>query len=193
MRKPIRTDPRRIDPFDRPLHNYVVIDTETTGLDPYKGSRLLEIGAVCVHHDRIVDTFETLVNPHQHVPGKITQLTGITDAMTQRGVDAGMAVRMFASWLHPEDILLAHNAPFDMSFLDKATRDMSHDRQRFFPHLYLDTLQFSRQLHPERRSHRVANLIRDYDIADHEEHRALSDATQEERLYRKMREEYFAV
>lgn len=190
-RTPRTPDPRRINPLSQALHNYVVIDTETTGLDPFKGSRLLEIGAVRIHHDTIVDTFTTMVNPHTTIPPHITALTGIADHMTVNAPNPEDALQRLTAWLHEDDVLMAHNAAFDMSFLDKTMRDTTHNRQRFFPHLFLDTLEMSRRLHPERRSHSVASLIRAYRVGDVEQHRALSDALQEERLYRKMRAEAF--
>ena len=61
----------------------------------------------------------------------------------------------------------------------------------FFPHRFVDTLEMSRKIHPEKPSHKVAVLIRDYGIGDVEEHRALSDATQENMLYEAMRREEF--
>ena len=84
---------------------------------------------------------------------------------------------------------MAHNASFDMSFLDNAVQLAYLERDARFAHPFVDTLDLSRRLHPEKRSHKVSTLIVDYHIADMEEHRALSDARQEWMLYRAMRDE----
>ena len=85
---------------------------------------------------------------------------------------------------------MAHNASFDLSFLDAAMKTVNGG-MFFFPHRFVDTLEMSRKIHPEKPSHKVAVLIRDYGIGDVEEHRALSDATQENMLYEAMRREEF--
>lgn len=56
-------DPRSLDPLALPLHQYVMLDTETTGLDPRTGARLLEIGMARVENDHVAEVFDTLVNP----------------------------------------------------------------------------------------------------------------------------------
>mgnify|MGYP002734953971 CR=1 FL=1 len=74
-------DPRRLDPLSGRFTDYIVIDTETTGLSVRKGARLIEIGAVKIHNDELVDEFDQLINPFEHVPSRITGLTGIDDGM----------------------------------------------------------------------------------------------------------------
>lgn len=61
-------DPRSLDPLALPLHQYVMLDTETTGLDPRTGARLLEIGMARVENDHVAEVFDTLVNPMQPIP-----------------------------------------------------------------------------------------------------------------------------
>ena len=94
----------------------------------------------------------------------------------------------FARWCSDTAVVMAHNASFDMSFLDNAVQLAYADRDARFAHHFVDTLDLSRRLHPEKRSHKVSTLIVDYHIADMEEHRALSDAKQEWMLYRAMRD-----
>lgn len=95
----------------------------------------------------------------------------------------------FARWCSDTAVVMAHNASFDMSFLDNAVQLAYLERDARFAHHFVDTLDLSRRLHPEKRSHKVSTLIVDYHIADMEEHRALSDARQEWMLYRAMRDE----
>lgn len=181
-------DPRRLDPLATPHHTYIVLDTETTGLDPSDGAQLIEIGAVHIRDDRKIGEFHQLIDPHTRIPEQVTRLTGITPRMTVGQPDARQAMALFDRWLPKDSIVMAHNAGFDIRFLDRAEADRGN---RFFHHMYVDTLEMSRLLHPEKPHHRVADLIRDYRIGDREEHRALSDALQEQQLYERMREEAF--
>lgn len=189
----VNRDPRSLDPLAFPLHQYVMLDTETTGLDPRTGARLLEIGMARVKNDHVAEVFDTLVNPMQPIPPAITELTGLTDSDVRTAPDLAEAMRRFEQWLEPDDIIIAHNAPFDMMFLDLAIREATGNKKRFLTHLYVDTLSMSRLLHPERAHHSVVALIRAYGIGEGEEHRALSDALQEEQLYRILRGEAFGV
>lgn len=183
-------DPRRIDPMKTPLYDYVVLDTETTGFKPENGAKLIEIGAVKIHDGKLVDRYEQLIDPHQPIPEYITSLTGINDSMVIGQPDVSQAIIRFDKWLGPRTIIMAHNASFDLSFLDAAMKTVNGG-MFFFPHRFVDTLEMSRNIHPEKPSHKVAVLIRDYGIGDVEEHRALSDATQENMLYEAMRREEF--
>lgn len=183
-------DPRRIPPLEAPLLDYVVLDTETTGLDPDKGAKLIEIGAVKVKDGRIADTFSQLVNPQMIVPPHITQLTGITTYDVSGKPPVGQAMKAFEHWLGFGTPVLAHNATFDLRFLDRATVETWPNRP-LFDHPFLDTLEMSRDIHPELRHHRVADLIKRYHVGEVEQHRALSDAQQEQELYQIMCKEYF--
>jgi DNA polymerase III epsilon subunit family exonuclease len=178
-----------LDPLSGRFTDYIVIDTETTGLSVRKGARLIEIGAVKIHNDELVDEFDQLINPFEHVPSRITGLTGIDDSMLLGKPDVREVMDEFARWCSDTAVVMAHNASFDMSFLDNAVQLAYADRDARFAHHFVDTLDLSRRLHPEKRSHKVSTLIVDYHIADMEEHRALSDAKQEWMLYRAMRDE----
>lgn len=188
-----RRDPRRLPPMCAPLSNYVVVDTETTGLSIEDGARLLEIGAVRVRGDRLAGTYTRLVNPHRTIPPRISELTGITGRMVRNQMDVQEAMAEFTGWLEPGDIIIAHNAGFDYRFLDMACRETFGEEQWFFPHMFLDSLELSRLVHPEQPRHSVARLIRRYGIGRMERHRALSDALQEQKLYECLRREAFGI
>lgn len=163
-------DPRRIPPLEAPLLDYVVVDTETTGLNPEDGAKLIEIGAVKVKNGRIVDTYSQLINPQMIVPPHITQLTGITTYDVSGKPTVKHAMKEFERWLGFETPFLAHNATFDLKFLDWATAETWPNRP-LFDHPFLDTLEMSRDIHPEIRHHKVADLIKRYHVADVEQHR----------------------
>ena len=138
-------DPRRIPPLEAPLLDYVVVDTETTGLNPEDGAKLIEIGAVKVKNGRIVDTYSQLINPQMIVPPHITQLTGITTYDVSGKPTVKHAMKEFERWLGFETPFLAHNATFDLKFLDWATAETWPNRP-LFDHPFLDTLEMKAEL-----------------------------------------------
>lgn len=133
--------------------------------------------------------FEQLIDPRQPLSEFITGLTGITDQMLQGMPTAGAAMLRFHQWLdrtwpagEPLTII-AHNAEFDVSFLDAAER-IYDPTASGFDCRWLCTKEMSWELNPQKRHHRVTDLIADYHIGDTEEHRALADAIQEQMIYR---------
>lgn len=184
-----RNNPRRIEPLDRQLDTYIMLDVETTGLHA-DDDKLIEIGAMYVTpgNESNRPTFEQLVNPQRPLPEFITQLTDIDDPMLEGQPTAATAMAMFHRWMDdvwPADqplTVIAHNAEFDVSFLDAAER--AYDPAvGLFECRWMCTKEMSWELNPQKRHHRVADLIVDYRIGDVEAHRALSDTMQEQMIY----------
>jgi DNA polymerase-3 subunit epsilon len=98
---------------------YVVVDLETTGLRPGT-ARICEIGAVRVRALELAEEFQTLVDPRVPIGPEITALTGLRDAQLRRAPRAEEAVRRFLRFAG-DSVLVAHNARFDLSFLDRET------------------------------------------------------------------------
>ena len=186
-----RNNPRRIEPLDKPLDTYVMLDTETTGLHPEEGATIIEIGALLVTpgNENARPRFEQLVDPQRPLPEFISRLTGISDGMLRDKPTADAAMLRFHQWL--DDVwpagrpltVIAHNAEFDIGFLDAAERAYNPDANEFDCR-WLCTKEMSWELNPQKRHHRVSDLIVDYRIGDVEEHRVLSDAIQEQMIYR---------
>ena len=113
-----RDNPRRIEPLDKSLDMYVMLDTETTGLHPEEGATLIEIGAFLVQpgNENSRPKFEQLIDPRQPLSEFITGLTGNTDQMLQGMPTAGAAMLRFHQWLDQvwpagEPLtIIAHNA-----------------------------------------------------------------------------------
>jgi DNA polymerase III subunit epsilon len=105
---------------------YVVVDLETTGLRPAT-SQICEIGAVKVVGFEIVDEFEMLVDPHVPLTAVITSLTGLTDRLLRGAPSAPAAVRDFLTFAG-DAVLVAHNARFDLAFLDRETERLTGSR-----------------------------------------------------------------
>ncbi len=98
---------------------FVVLDLETSGASPQSGSAITEIGAVKVCGGQVLGTFKTFVNPGTPLPPFITELTGITDEMLQDAPQIQSVLPLLFEFLGSEKttVFVAHNAPFDLSFL----------------------------------------------------------------------------
>ena len=156
---------------DEPLNGtFICFDIETTGLSALK-DKITEIGAVKVVNGEIVDTFSTFANPEMPIPSKITQLTGITDAMVKDAPSQSEAVSAFLEFAGG-NILVAHNAPFDTSFIRKACQNMGVD----YAYTSIDTVAISRAILPDIKNVKldtVANYLR---LGKFNHHRATDDA-----------------
>jgi DNA polymerase III epsilon subunit family exonuclease len=97
---------------------YVVFDLETTGLSPKK-AEIIEIGAVRVKDGKITEKFQTYVKPYGPIPPMITELTGITEKMTENAPRIDEALPKFLKFIG-DDILFAHNSSFDCRFIGVA-------------------------------------------------------------------------
>jgi DNA polymerase III epsilon subunit family exonuclease len=120
---------------------YVVVDLETTGLRPGT-SQICEIGAAKVCGFEIVDLFETLVDPHVPLAATISALTGLTDRQLRGAPSAPAAVRDFLAFAG-DAVLVAHNARFDLSFLDRETERLTGSR---LASAVVDTVPLARRL-----------------------------------------------
>ena len=154
-----------------PLETEIVaFDVETTGLSPSR-DRLTEIGAVIFSGGEIKETFNTFVNPGMPIPLEITRLTGITDRDVAGAPDEGAALRAFLEFAGNRP-LAAHNADFDISFLDAAARRCEID----FDPSYIDTLTLSQTMLPNLKRHKL-NIVSDFlSLPEFKHHRASDDA-----------------
>jgi len=151
---------------------FVVFDLETTGLSP-RGSRIVEIGAQRVEELACTDTFETLVDPGQPVPVAITALTGISPGDVRGAPREDLAVRRFLGFAG-DAVLVAHNARFDMAFLDHAVLRLT-GRRVAAP--VVDTVWLARRLLQGRTRHfGLARLAHFFGTSAEPCHRALPDA-----------------
>jgi DNA polymerase III epsilon subunit family exonuclease len=152
--------------------DYVVFDLETTGLRP-GSARICEIGAVRVAGLELAERFETLVNPRVPLPAAITALTGIEPRALRGAPPVDHAVRSFLEFAG-EAVLVAHNARFDLAFLDREVERLT-GRRVAAP--VVDTVWLARRL-LEGRTRRVglAALAQFFGTSARPCHRALPDA-----------------
>jgi DNA polymerase-3 subunit epsilon len=152
---------------------YTVFDTETTGLNPSEGDEIIQIGAArCVNGKLLKqESFEQLVNPGRLIPAAGIPIHGITQDMV-RGkpfiTDVLPAFYNFAQ----DTVLVAHNAAFDMKFLQLQEKNTG----LVFSHPVLDTLLLSAVVHPNQESHRLEAIAERFNVTILGRHTALGDA-----------------
>ena len=149
---------------------FVVVDIETTGLC-FDADEIIEIGAVKMVNNEIVDRFNTFVKPTKPVPVNITSLTGITNDMLKSAPPIEKAIVSFIEFLS-DGIFVAHNAQFDSGFIRRDTSRLNIP----FNNKILDTLALSRILFPQLKNHRLDTLAKELKIKMGSHHRAVDDA-----------------
>ena len=151
---------------------YVVVDLETTGLSPGR-SRICEIGAVRIERLEQTGAFQTLVRPGERLPTAVAALTGLADAELRRAPAPAPAVRRFLGFAG-DAVLVAHNARFDLAFLDREVERLSGLR---LAGPVVDTVWLARRLLAGRTSRcSLAALSQFFGTATRPCHRALPDA-----------------
>jgi DNA polymerase-3 subunit epsilon len=160
----------------------IVIDFETTGLSPSMGDRTIEVGAVLLHNNEIIDRFQSLMNPGMKISGFIESFTGITNKMLSTAPSIPEVMNRLKVFLadHP---LVAHNAAFDSRFLDAEFARIKHQRKNQFA----CSLLAARRIYPEAQNHKLATLVKYHNLkTDGIHHRALADAEMTAHLWIKM-------
>lgn len=156
---------------------FICFDIETTGLSAAR-DKITEIGAVKVENGVITDTFSTFANPEMPIPQKITQLTGITDDMVKDAPSQSEAVSAFLEFAG-DNVLVAHNAPFDTSFIAKACEDMGRE----YNYTSIDTVAISRAILTDIKNCKLDTVAKFLRLGDFNHHRATDDAEMLARIF----------
>ncbi len=168
-----REDSSALD--DRPLAQlrYTVFDTETTGLDPAAGDAIIQLGAVRIVNARLLpqECFEQLVNPGRDIPEAGVAIHGITQEMVAGQPDIAAVLPAFHRFAE-DSVLVAHNAAFDMKFLQL----LQERTGVVFRQPVLDTLLLSAVVHPNQESHQLEVIAERLGVAVQGRHTALGDA-----------------
>ena len=151
---------------------FCALDTETTGLKPAE-DRIIEIGAVKFDKSGVLGTFSALVNPRILIPPFCQELTGITNKMVFGQKEFKEVAGDFLSFLGEESIIVAHNAQFDLRFVNAELERMNHN---LLPNKAIDTLRFSRWAFPENGHWTLQHLASQFGIEVKSAHRATDDA-----------------
>lgn len=164
---PIVTQPRE---GDLASETYVVFDIETTGLS-INHSKIIEIAGVKLQNGKEVGRFSTFVNPHEKIPYHIMQLTNINDEMVKDAPDLSEVLPKFIEFVG-DSVLVAHNAQFDMGFIQAACQDLGMPK---LTNPSLDTLELARMLFPSMKNHRLNTLAEKFKVSLENHHRAIDD------------------
>ncbi|WP_141751512.1 PolC-type DNA polymerase III [Staphylococcus sp. HMSC068C09] len=170
-------------PTDRDLKEatYVVFDVETTGLSN-QYDQIIELAAVKVKDGEIIDKFERFSNPHEKLSETIINLTHITDDMLVDAPEIEEVLTEFKEWVG-DAIFVAHNASFDMGFIDTG-----YERLGFGPSTngVIDTLELSRTINTEYGKHGLNFLAKKYGVELTQHHRAIYDTEATAYIFIKM-------
>ncbi|MCX7148218.1 MAG: exonuclease domain-containing protein [Rhodocyclales bacterium] len=162
---------------------YTVFDTETTGLEPSEGDEIIQIGAVRIVNRRLLrhESFDQLVDPQRTLPVKSAKIHGITADMLAGQPSIDSVLPIFRSYV-ADTVLVAHNAAFDMRFLElkEAGTGICFDRP------VLDTFLLSAVLFPNQESHRLEEIAQRLGVSVLGRHTAIGDAIVTAEIFLKM-------
>ncbi len=156
---------------DMPLDGeYVAFDLETTGLSS-RNDRIIEIGAVRMRQGKELDRFQTFVDPQRPLDKKITELTGITDAMLRGAPKIEQVLPQFLDFVG-DRVIVAHNADFDTGFVRAACIQQGRE----YSLTAVDTLVLARNLMPQLSKHKLDVVANALSLPEFNHHRAADDA-----------------
>ncbi len=159
------------------VSNYIVFDLETTGFDP-KVCKIIEIGALKYRNNELVDKFDILINPEIPIPEVITSITGINNDMVKNSPLICEILPKFIEFI--EDYpLVAHNAPFDLSFIEQNILNLGLD---MIKNTNLDTVLLSRKYIPQAYNHKLETLKKYFHL-DYGSHRSIDDCKTTNYIY----------
>lgn len=158
----------------------VVVDVETTGLSAAFGDRVCEVGIVRAQRDVILDTYQTLVNPQRPISPGASRVNGLRDADVQSAPPFAVIADQVLARIDGA-MLICHNAPFDLSFLDA---ELSRLKLPWKPAGVIDTLEIARSYY-NFDSNSLAAIADRLGIETPQSHRALGDALTTFQVFRR--------
>ena len=171
--------------LDRKLSDltYTVFDTETTGLEPSNGDEIIQIGAARIVNNRLLrqEIFNQLLDPERRLKPESIPIHGITEDMVRGQPNIDVVLPAFHEFCE-DTVLIAHNAAFDMRFLQ-----LKEERTGIrFTQPVLDTLLLSAVIHPNQESHKLEMILERLGVTIESRHNALEDALATGEVFLKM-------
>ncbi|MBS7400982.1 MAG: hypothetical protein KIG16_00520 [Eubacteriales bacterium] len=164
------------------INDYVVIDIETTGLDP-QYDEIIELGALKVKNGVVVGSFSKLIKPKNPISEFITQLTGISNTMVENAPSIEEELPNYLKFINEQNIV-GHNVNFDINFIYDNSIEILNTP---FQNDYIDTLRLSRRLYPNLDNHKLTTVCDYLKVSDNIHHRALSDCQLTFEIYEKIK------
>ena len=164
----------------------VVIDVETTGLD-YTREKIIEFAGVKLVDGKIKDTFETLINAHQHIRKSPQAIHGISQEDLEGAPEEADIYPQIFEFIADADIV-AHNAIFDFSFLNRASKRL-YDKT--LENNYIDTQMMFKEIYPQFESCGLDCLVNTFNATINNRHRAMGDAMALAQCYPKLKKMYY--
>ena len=152
------------------VDDYVLVDIETTGLSPINDD-IIEIGAIKVINNKIVDKYSQLIQINKSLSPFITNLTGITNNMLKSGKEPNIVFNEFVNFVG-EEVIIGHNVNFDLGFLtNKCKKYIDYN----LTNDYIDTMYLARKLVPDSTNYKLGTLAKYFNISYEGAHRGLKD------------------
>lgn len=189
------------------IDNYVVLDIETNGIDS-KYNSIIEISALRIKNNEIVDRFSTLVKPdsyyicskndnpeidyleegngiyYYYVDDFIIKLTGINNTMLVNAPELETVLSNFFEFINDDDIIIGHNVNFDINFIYD---DYLEYFQKYFQNDFVDTLRLSRKALKDLKHHTLKDISKQLNVTQTLEHRALADCETTYKCYEELK------
>ena len=166
---------------------FVAFDTETTGLLALS-HYIVELAAVKFRLESDeTEQFQELVKPGIPMPEEVIAIHGISDEMVSDASSIAEVLPSFIEFCGPDSILIAHNAPFDISFV---AQELKRNKLTFGETRVIDTVDIFRRFYPGLPGYALLTLARQFEIADSQSHRALADAELVHQLFEKAAERW---
>jgi DNA polymerase III epsilon subunit family exonuclease len=163
---------------------FTVFDTETTGLEPQSGDRIIEIAAVRLKGAERIAQFQTLVNPHREVSEVAFNVNRISPSMLENAPDIDTVMPAFLDFIK-DSCLCSYNAPFDLEFLNNELK--LRGKGALGGVIVVDILGMTRKLIPGLERYSLSFVSERLGIKFSQEHRALSDVELTLKLFAKLR------
>ena len=164
------------------VDNYVLVDIETTGLSPVN-DEIIEIGAIKVKDNKIVNEYNQLIKINRKLSTFITNLTGITDEMLKQGKLPNVVFKEFIDFLE-NDVIIGHNINFDYGFLsNKCKKYINYNLQNDC----IDTMYLAKKLVPNSTNYKLGTLANYFNVSYEGAHRGLKDVEITYEVYNHLR------
>lgn len=148
---------------------YVIIDLETTGLDPIN-DRIIEIGAIIIGKEN--KEYSTLIRQETNIPEKIRDLTGISDEDIKKGKKEEIAINELLDFIE-KDCLVGYNINFDIKFINEA---LKRQEKRKIKNMTYDVMKYVKNDKLFLENYKLETVVKEYGINETVPHRALEDA-----------------